>query len=61
MSQLDPATKQDVERAIKEAVSDLKLYVVECENGWLKWVVGFQLTYFAITIGAMFFIAEHVK
>ena len=60
MSALDPATKQDVERAIKEAVSDLKLYVVERENGWLKWVVGFQLTYFAITLGVVYF-AVHVR
>lgn len=54
---MDPATKQDVERAINE----LKLYIVEREINWLKWVVGFQLTYFAITIAAMFFIAEHVR
>lgn len=57
----DPATKEDVERAISGAIAELKVYVVERENGWLKWVVGFQLTYFAITIGAMFFIAEHVR
>ena len=53
----DPATKEDVERAIRE----LKLYIVDREIGWLKWVVGFQLTYFAITIASMFFIAESVK
>ena len=57
----DPATRDQVENAISMAIADLKLYVVERESGWLKWVVGFQLTYFAITIGAMFFIAEHVK
>jgi hypothetical protein len=48
----DPATKQDLDSAIQE----LKLYIVAREIGWLKWVVGFQLTYFAITIAAMFFI-----
>jgi hypothetical protein len=53
----DPATKQDLE----SAVQDLKVYIVEREIGWLKWVVGFQLTYFAITIASMFFIAELVK
>ena len=53
----DPATKQDIDSAIQE----LKLYIVDREIGWLKWVVGFQLTYFAITIASMFFIAEHVK
>jgi hypothetical protein len=53
----EPATKQDIEHAINE----LKIYIVERESAWLKWVIGFQLTYFAITIGAMFFITEHVK
>jgi hypothetical protein len=57
VSQLDPATKQDLDGAIRE----LKLYIADREIGWLKWVVGFQLTYFAITIASMFFIAEHVK
>jgi hypothetical protein len=54
---MNPATKQDLDAAIAE----LKIYVVERENSWLRWLVGIQLTYFAITIGAMFFIAEHVK
>ena len=54
---MNPATKQDIESAI----SELKLYIVDREIGWLKWVVGFQLTYFAITIAAMFFIVEHIK
>lgn len=49
----DPATKQDL--------LDLKLYIVERESTWLKWVVGFQLTYFAATLAAMFFIVEHVR
>ena len=60
MSTLDPATKQDVERAIKEAISDLKLYVVERESSWLKWVVGIQISYFAITLGVVYF-AVHVR
>jgi hypothetical protein len=54
---VEPATKHDIDSAI----SELKLYVVERESEWLKWVVGFQLTYFAITIAAMFFIVEHLK
>ena len=57
MSSLDPATKQDLDSAI----SELKLYIVDREIGWLRWVVGFQLSYFAITIAAMFFIVEHMK
>lgn len=53
----DPATKADLDAAIAE----LKIYVERNENSWLRWLVGIQLTYFAITIGAMFFIAEHVR
>ena len=54
---MNPATKQDIDVAIAE----LKGYIERNENSWLRWLVGIQLTYFAITIGAMFFIAEHVK
>jgi hypothetical protein len=57
MDMNEPVTKQDLDDAIK----DLKFFVVDREIGWLKWVVGFQLTYFAITIAAMFFIVEHLK
>ena len=56
-----PATKQDVDQAIKIAIADLKVYIERNENSWLRWLVGFQLTYFAVTIAAMFFIVEHVK
>jgi hypothetical protein len=53
----DPLTKQDLDSAIAE----LRIFILDREIGWLKWVVGFQLTYFAITIASMFFIAEHIK
>ena len=49
----EPLTKSDLD--------DLKLYIVEREINWLKWVVGFQLTYFAVTIAAMVFIVEHIR
>ena len=54
---MNPVTKQDLDSALAE----LRLYIVDREIGWLKWMVGFQLTYFAITIASMFFIAEHVR
>jgi hypothetical protein len=54
---MNPATKQDIDAAI----SELKIYIVERESSWLKWMVGFQLTYFAATLAAMFFIVEHVR
>jgi hypothetical protein len=49
------------EAATKQDIIELKIYIVERESNWLKWIVGFQLTYFAITIAAMFFIVEHIK
>ena len=49
----EPATKQDI--------TELKVYIERNENSWLRWLVGIQLTYFAITIAAMFFIVEHIK
>jgi hypothetical protein len=57
MSMNDPATKQD----LKDAITELKLYVEKNENSWLRWLVGIQLTYFAITLAAVFFITEHIK
>ncbi len=57
----DPATKQDVERVIKDAISELKIYIVERESNWLKWIVGFQLSYFAVVIGVVYFAVAHLK
>jgi hypothetical protein len=53
---VEPATKQD----LKDAINELKIYIVERESSWLKWVVGFQLTYFVVTI-TVAFIAAHIK
>jgi hypothetical protein len=54
MDMSEPATKQDLDDAIK----DLKFFVVDREIRWLKWIIGIQLAYFAITIAAMFFIIK---
>ena len=51
-----PATKQD----LRDAINELKLYVVDRESSWIKWIVGFQLTYFVVTIGVAF-VTGHVK
>jgi hypothetical protein len=55
-SDVEPATRQD----IKDAIGELKLFVVERENAWLKWVLGIQITYFVITI-TVAFVAAHIK
>jgi|HubBroStandDraft_3_1064219.scaffolds.fasta_scaffold1009945_2 hypothetical protein len=61
---MDPATKQDleaVERRLETKIDQLKVWIVERENAWIKWVMGIQVTYFVITLGAMYFMAGHVK
>jgi hypothetical protein len=56
---MDPATKQD----LKEAIADLKLYILDREISAVRWFVGVQLTYFTlvmgITLGAMYFMLQH--
>ena len=53
----EAATKQD----LKDAISELKIYIVERENNWLKWIVGFQLSYFAVVIGVVYFAVAHIR
>lgn len=53
---MDPVTKQD----LKAALDELKVYIVERENSWIKWVLGIQITYFVVTI-TVAFIAAHIK
>lgn len=48
---MEPATKQD----LKDAISELKLYVWERESAAIKWVMGIQLTYFALVLGVVYF------
>lgn len=59
---MEPITKDDLKDfATKQDINELKLYIVDRETSWLKWVVGFQLTYFAITLGAMYFMLQHIS
>ena len=53
---MESATRQD----IKDAINDLKLFVGDRENTWIKWVLGIQITYFVITI-TVAFVAAHIK
>jgi hypothetical protein len=45
---VEPATKQD----IRDAINELKLYIVERESAWIKWIIGIQISYFIITLSA---------
>jgi hypothetical protein len=64
----DPATKLDVENAIQSAeqrlekkLDALKAWMLEREVQSIRWFVGTQVAYFVITLGAMYFIAAHLK
>jgi len=65
---MDPATKQDLDRAIEGAerrletkIDQLKSWMLEREVASIRWFVGTQVAYFVITLGAMYFIAGHVS
>jgi len=49
-----PATKRD----LREAIGELKIYVVQRELGALRWIVGIQVAYFAITLLAVWFLVS---
>lgn len=52
---MEPATRQD----LRDAITDLKLYVVEREVTAIRWFVGIQVTYTTIIIGVMYFMLQH--
>jgi hypothetical protein len=54
----DPATKDDVEQAeqrLERKLDALKAWMLEREVHSIRWFVGTQITYFVITLGAMYF------
>jgi hypothetical protein len=54
----DPATKDDIDQAeqrIERKLDGLKQWMLEREVQSVRWIVGAQITYFVITLGAMYF------
>ena len=51
----EPATKDD----IKEATKELKQWMLEREVQTIRWMVGTQIVYFAITLSAVWFLINH--
>ena len=58
----DPATKDDLdqleqrlEQRIDTNLAGLRQWMVEREVQSIRWFVGTQVTYFVITLGAMYF------
>jgi len=49
-----PATKRD----LRDAIGELKIYVVQRELAALRWIVGIQVAYFAITLSAVWFLVS---
>lgn len=60
MSQLDSATKQD----LQDAISDLKIWMMDREVKSIRWFIGIfasiQISYFALTLIVVYF-AVHAK
>ena len=52
-----PATKSDLANLER----DLKQFILEREVTSIRWFVGLQMTYFAVTLGAMWFLVGHLK
>lgn len=48
----EPATKQD----LKDLERDLKEFILEREVKSVRWAVGIQVAYFAITLSAVYFL-----
>lgn len=51
----EPATKQDIEEAVKQ----LRRFILEREVQSIRWFVGTQVAYFAITLSAVYFLIAH--
>jgi hypothetical protein len=48
----EPATKDD----LKDLLKDLWLWMLEREVKMIRWMVGTQIAYFAITLSAVYFL-----
>jgi hypothetical protein len=52
----DPATKDD----LKDLERDLKQWMLEREVASIRWFVATQLTYFVVTLGAMYVMLQRL-
>ena len=50
------ATKAD----LQELRRDLKEFILEREVASIRWFVGTQIAYFALTLGAVYFMLSHL-
>jgi hypothetical protein len=53
----EAATKDD----LKEFERDLKQFMLEREVQSIRWLVGTQIVYFAITLTAVWFMLSHLQ
>jgi hypothetical protein len=51
-----PATKADLD----DLRRDIKEFILEREVQSIRWFVGTQVAYFAITLGAVYFMLSHL-
>jgi hypothetical protein len=52
----EPATKEDLQNLER----DLKQFILEREVQSIRWFVGTQIAYFAITLTAVWFMLSHL-
>jgi hypothetical protein len=60
----DPATKDDLksfERRLEKKLDELKSWLLGREVASIGWLVGTQLAYVVLVIGAVYFIVQHVR
>jgi hypothetical protein len=51
-----PLTKRD----LRDLERDLKAFLLEREIVAMRWVLGIQITYFGITLAAVWFMVNHL-
>jgi hypothetical protein len=53
-----------MEQATKQDITELKQWILEREVTTIRWslalLVGTQITYFIVTLGAMYFMLQHL-
>ena len=54
---MEPATKQD----LSDLEGRLKDFIRDREVQSMRWFVGTQITYFAMTLAAVWFMVGHIK
>ncbi len=55
-----PLTRSDLVSVLHEMERDLKQFILEREIVSMRWMLGIQITYFGITLAAVWFMVSHL-